>query len=147
MKASDDAIVVRHTYDAPAADVWDAITDPARMCRWFFEAIREFRPEPGFETKFDVENDGTVYRHWWNVEEVVPGERIVYRWRYEGVAGDSDVTWELAKTSGGTELTLTHRVREDFPEDDPAFARQSCVGGWEYFLGERLPAFLAGVRS
>lgn len=29
------AVLVRRTYDGPIADVWDALTDPERMKRWF----------------------------------------------------------------------------------------------------------------
>ena len=29
-------VLVRRTYDGPVADVWDALTDPERMARWFY---------------------------------------------------------------------------------------------------------------
>lgn len=135
-------IVVEQTYDADIGRVWLAITDGGQMPRWFFEAIPEFRPEPGFETKFNVHNEGRDYLHVWKVTEVIPEKKLVYDWTYEGVPGASVVVWELAETREGTRLRLTHRGGHTFPQDDPAFTRESCQAGWQYFLGERLKAFL-----
>ena len=139
-----DPIVVEETYNAPLASVWNAITKEDQMRQWFFEAMTDFQPQPGFETQFNVHHDGRDYLHTWRVTDVVPEERIAYRWRYEGLPGDSQVTWELAETSGGTKLTLTHQVLEAFPSDDPAFSRESGQAGWEHLLRERLKDFLVG---
>ena len=34
------AVLIRRTYDAPNTDVWDALTDPERMKRWFYPMRR-----------------------------------------------------------------------------------------------------------
>jgi hypothetical protein len=44
----------------------------------------------------------------------------------------------LASPGGGM---CTHTGVATFPKDDPAFRRESCQGGWEYFFG-RLKEFL-----
>jgi hypothetical protein len=44
--------------------------------------------------------------------------------------------------SAGTQFTVTTKVIEDFPNDIPEFARESCIGGWNYFIKERLDKFL-----
>lgn len=36
-------IVIRRTYPAPVEDVWDAITDPERIGRWFMPVTGDFR--------------------------------------------------------------------------------------------------------
>ena len=137
-----EPIVVEAEYEAPIEVVWTALTDPAQMPRWFFEPIAEFRPEVGFETRFTVRADGNDYVHDWRVAEVTPPKRMVLSWRYDGLPGDSTVTWELSETDGGTALRLTHKILEPFPQDDPAFHRETGLSGWKYFLQESLKAFL-----
>lgn len=139
---STEPIVVEQTFAASKAEVWKAITEPTQMRKWFFEPMQQFEPEVGFETCFVVSFEGQDYPHRWNVQEVVPEERLVYRWRYDGFPGDSTVTWELFEVPEGTKLRLTHRGMETFPQDQPAFTRESCRGGWEYFVQESLRAFL-----
>ena len=142
MNAHTDPVVVEQTFDAPIATVWQAITDPAQMPRWFFEPIADFEPPVGFETQFTVNADGRDYQHLWKVIDVVPESRIVYDWRYGGYPGNSTVTWELSETPAGTTLRLTHRGHETFPQDVPAFDREQGLAGWRYFIHESLKAFL-----
>lgn len=140
-------IVVEQTYNAPIAVVWKAITDKDQMRQWFFEPMTEFEPEVGFETEFDVEFEGQIFPHQWKVTEVVAETRIVYDWRYGGYPGDSSVTWELSETPDGTTLTLTHKGRETFPQDNPVFSRESGEAGWGYIVHESLKAFLERQSS
>jgi uncharacterized protein YndB with AHSA1/START domain len=134
-------IVVEKVFAASRDRVWRAITDAKKMPQWFFESIREFRPEPGFTTKFTVTNEGRDYVHVWRVRESTPRERMTWDWTYEGVPGASVVVWELEETPQGTKLRLTHGGIHTFPESDPSFTRESCQGGWEHFL-DRLKGFL-----
>lgn len=142
MDMKTDPIVVEQTFNAPIAAVWKAITDAEQMRQWFFEPMEDFEPEPGFETRFNVHNEGQDYLHVWNITEVVPEKRIAYEWRYEGLPGNSIVIWELSEIPDGTKLVLTHEVHEPFPKDDPAFSRESGLAGWEYFIQQSLKAFL-----
>ncbi len=135
-------IVVQHTYDAPLAVVWDAITNKDQMRQWFFETMTDFQPRVGFETKFDVECEGQIFPHLWKITEVVPETRIVYDWRYGGYPGESAVTWEPSETPEGTKLTLTHSRQETFPQDNPIFSRENGEAGWGYLLHESLKDFL-----
>ena len=137
-------IVVEQEYGAPPEVVWQAITDPQQMCQWFFEPIAEFDATVGFSTRFVVQCEGDDYPHLWDVTEVAAPRRLAYRWRYEGIAGDSFVTWEIDETPNGTKLTLTHTGHETFPRDDPAFSRELGVAGWTHFLQTSLKAFLEG---
>lgn len=137
-----DPIVVEQTFNAPIAVVWKAITDKGQMRQWFFEQMTEFKPEIGFKTQFTVRCEDKAYPHLWKVTDVVPQKRISYEWRYGGYPGDSSVTWELSEVPDGTKLRLTHAGHETFPQDDPNFSRESCQAGWEYFLDQRLKAFL-----
>ena len=41
--ADTRTIVIRRRYDAPIDDVWDAITDPGRIARWFLPVSGDLR--------------------------------------------------------------------------------------------------------
>jgi len=134
MKNSDPPVVVERKIVAPVATVWKAITDLEEMRDWFFEEIESFEPQVGFATKFTIEHDGKTYCHLWKLTEVEVDRRIVFDWQYEHCDGRGQVEWDLAATNDGTTLTLTNTVIESFPENDPAFSRESCEAGWEFLL-------------
>ncbi len=138
-----DPIIVTQTYAASMERVWSAITDPVQMKRWFFEQIEDFRPEVGFETRFNVPTPHRDFMHHWTITAVEPGRSITYRWEYDGLPGVGTVIFDVAEDNGQTHVTLTNLGLESFPKDQLEFTREACIGGWNYFLGERLQAFLA----
>lgn len=139
MKVEQERIVVEVLLAASVEQVWAALTEPDRMVEWFFEEIEAFRPEVGYEASFVVVNEGRSFDHRWLIKEVQRPRRLVYGWRYEGYAGDSVVGFELSPQADGTRLRVTHDVVQDFAEGVPEFTREACIGGWRYFLQERLP--------
>ena len=138
-----EPIVVEQLFPVQPEVVWQAVTEPSLMRQWYFEQIEEFRTEVGFETHFDIEVNGRIFRHQWKVTEVVPGESITYSWRYEGYPGLGSTHWMLAKTDEGTKLTLTSTGIESFSQDIPEFTRERGQAGWEYFIQQQLPGFLS----
>ncbi|MHA6246554.1 SRPBCC family protein [Pontibacter sp. CAU 1760] len=142
MKSTDSPIIVAQTYQATREQVWKAITEPEQMRQWFFQAIPDFKPEVGFETEFEVQAESRSFPHQWRVTEVEPLHKLVYNWRYEGYSGDSYVVFELFEKGLQTQLRLTAVTTADFPEDIPEFRRESCIGGWEYFIQEGLYDYL-----
>ena len=142
MKRSDAPIIVEVVLNKDQETVWGAITEPSRMRQWFFENIPDFRPVIGFNVEFNVESGERVFPHLWRVTEVIPGKLVRYNWRYGGYRGDSYVSFELYPENDATRLVLTHTVTEDFQEDIPEFTRESCTGGWLYFIGKRLKEYL-----
>jgi uncharacterized protein YndB with AHSA1/START domain len=142
MKSTDTPIVVEQNFDISLRDVWKAITELEQMKQWFFENIEAFEPEVGFQTKFEISIDGRVFPHHWKIKEVEAPRKITYNWKYEGYAGDSDVCFELFEAGENTKLKLTHIVSKDFPASIPEFSRDSCIGGWNYFIKQRLNTYL-----
>lgn len=140
---SSEPIVVEQLFQVRPDAVWRAITDPDLMRRWYFEQIEDFRPEVGFETQFDVEVNGRIFRHQWKVTGVVPGACIAYTWEFEGYPGLGSTEWRLSETDEGTKLVLTSTGIESFSQDIPEFTRESGHAGWVYFIQERLPEFLS----
>ncbi|MDC6349997.1 SRPBCC domain-containing protein [Zeaxanthinibacter sp. PT1] len=137
-------IVVSQTLEAPKDKIWSAITDREEMVQWYFEQIREFRPEKGFSTAFDVESGGRVFRHQWEVTEVVPGERITYSWDYPDYPGEGLVSFELEEKEEGTLIRVLNWGIETFPQEIPEFSRESCKAGWEHFIQGRLREYVEG---
>lgn len=139
---TDKPVVVEQSFPVSKKKLWSAITELDQMTQWFFENIETFKPIIGFKTEFVIENEGRVFPHLWTITEVEPYKKITYNWKYEGYAGDSDLSFELFEEENGTRLKLTHRVLESFPQDIPEFTRESCLGGWNYFIKERLMNYL-----
>ncbi len=142
MKKEEAPIVVEQAFDRPVSDVWNAITKIDEMREWYFDNIPEFRAEVGFETRFAVESGGRSFLHLWKVTEVDPQRKVIYSWKFEGIPGDSFVTFEVSGDEKSARLKVTTRVLESFPEDIPEFSRESCLGGWTYFIKDRLKAYL-----
>jgi uncharacterized protein YndB with AHSA1/START domain len=135
-------VVIERTFDAPVEIVWKAMTDVEQMKQWSF-GIDEFRPELGFEFRFDAGKDGVKYVHRCKIMEVISGKKLAYGWRYEGYEGDSLVTIELFAEGDKTRIKLTHDGLETFlPERHPDFARGNFAKGWTQIIGLSLKAFV-----
>lgn len=143
MRKDDPPIVVEQSFDASIETVWRAITEVDQMRQWYFENIPAFEAVVGFETQFEIRNEGRVFPHRWKVTHVVPLKTLEYNWKFDGYPGDSFVVFELFEQDGLTTLRVTARVVESFPEDIPEFTRESGLGGWTYFIKQSLRTFLA----
>ncbi len=139
MKATEPFTIER-VFDAPAIEVWKAITERDRMQEWYFK-LKEFKPEVDFEFSFEGGQPGKVYVHLCKVTEVIPGKKITYSWKYKGYEGISFVTWELFTEKDKTKLKLTHAGLETLP-DIADFARKNFEEGWTMIIGKQLPEYL-----
>ena len=132
---NNEPLIIERVLNAPAGKVWDAITDK-NVIRQFGFDITEFKPEVGFEFRFDaVKNKDITFRHICVVKEVLPGKKLSYSWRYEGYAGDSLVTFELFAEGDKTRLLLTHTGLETIEVNGPDFARANFNMGWTEIIG------------
>jgi len=86
---------------AEPEQVWEALTDPERLGEWFANDV-ELDARPGGEGVFRWD-DGAVRVA--RVEEVVPGERLGFRWS-DGEGAESRVTIDLEDADGGTRLRV-----------------------------------------
>ena len=147
MKKTDQAIIVEEVFKAPVEYVWVSITELDKMIQWYFDNIPAFEPVVGFETSFIIQVEDRVYPHVWKITEVVPQQKISCDWTFKGISGRSLVTFELIKEKDQTRLKLTNTVLEDFPENVPEFTRESCTGGWNYFIKESLKSYIDKRRA
>lgn len=135
-------LIIEKTYDAPIEKVWQAITDKQQMKDWYFD-IPDFKPELNHEFSFLAGREGRQYRHLCRIVEINPVTRLAYTWRYEGMPGDSLVTFELSEPAPSqTRLTLTHTGLDSFPTEQPDFAPDSFKEGWTYFVHSSLQSFV-----
>ena len=142
MRTTDPPIIVEEIFDKPIRDVWTAITEVSQMTQWFFEDIPEFKPEVGFKVQFNVKAPSKNFLHLWKITEVIPQQKIVYNWKYQDHAGNSYVTFELFEIENQTKLIVSTKIVEDFDDSIEEFKYESGIAGWNYFIKERLVAFL-----
>jgi uncharacterized protein YndB with AHSA1/START domain len=109
------------TYDAPVADVWDAVTSPERLPRWFLPVSGELRPGGRFQLEGNA--GGTI-------ESCDPPHAFAATWEFGGQLSRIRVT--LAPHGDKTELTLEH----DVPDDDHwrQFGPGAVGVGWDMGL-------------
>lgn len=142
MNIRKEPIVVEQTFKVSTQELWAAITQLKQMRLWFFENIPAFAPQVGFETQFSVKSEERSFLHMWKILEVSSPSKIVYSWKYKEYPGEGIVTFELVEEEDGSKLILTNEGLHTFPQDVPEFKRESCLGGWNYFIRERLKDYL-----
>lgn len=131
--SNNEPIIKEVTVNAPAAKVWKAITDKDEMKKWYFD-LAEFKPEVGFEFRFKGGKDGREYLHICEITEVKENSKIKYSWRYDGYPGKSFVTFELFEEGNNTKIKLTHEGLESFGTENPDFAKENFIAGWEAII-------------
>jgi uncharacterized protein YndB with AHSA1/START domain len=94
--------------DAPAAEVWEALTEEERLQEWFANDV-EFDLDRGGIFRWD---DGEV-RHA-VVEEVDVGRRLAIRWWDPAGPEESEVTFTLEEIPAGTRLVVTETASCDW---------------------------------
>lgn len=142
MKTSDKPVEVVEVFDTDIKNVWKALTNLEEMKQWYFDNIDSFEPVVGSESCFPVESGERTFTHLWKVTEVKKPVRLTYNWKYAEYEGDSFVSFILEEKDQKTFLTLRVEVVADFQDGIPEFNRESCLGGWEYFINRRLKAYL-----
>ena len=139
--------ILERVFDAPAANVWKAITQVDYLRQWYFD-LPDFKARVGFEFTFESSGSCTQGKiHLCKVTEVVVGKKLSYSWRYEGFEGDSLVTFQLFEEGARrTRLRLTHAGLETFPFNRVAgMETKDFVGGWTYFIGTALKEMLEKI--
>jgi uncharacterized protein YndB with AHSA1/START domain len=103
--------------DAPAGDVWKAISDEAMLGEWLAADVElDLRPRGAIRCRTEVgeERQGEV-------ELVEEGERLAFHWQRDG-AERSRVELSIEEVSGGTRLTVTESGLEAPAAPDASMA-------------------------
>jgi uncharacterized protein YndB with AHSA1/START domain len=87
------AVVAERTYPAPAADVWDAITNPARLPRWFAPVTGELH----LGGRYAIEGNASG-----TITACEPPAHLALTWEFDG-----DISWvDVTLTAQGDDTTL-----------------------------------------
>jgi uncharacterized protein YndB with AHSA1/START domain len=120
MNISPNKLVIRRLLKHDRAQVFSALTDPAKMAKWFYgmetgqaKVTSDLRPGGNFEIEMLSENGEEECKPHGIYLEIVPLERVVFTWTSEGSVKDTRVAIELFERDGGTELVLTHELPAD----------------------------------
>tara|TARA_R110002074_G_scaffold149035_4_gene301198 strand:+ start:21110 stop:21553 length:444 start_codon:yes stop_codon:yes gene_type:complete len=127
--------------------VWEALTNVTQMRKWYFENIPDFKPEEGFETKFEVKSGERIFTHIWKITEVIPIKKISYTWKFEEYSGEGLSIFQLSTENNTTHLKLESRVLKPYPKDIPEFKRESGEAGWNYLINKNLVEFLQKSKN
>jgi uncharacterized protein YndB with AHSA1/START domain len=87
------SVVAERTYPAPADDVWDALTNPERLPRWFAPVSGDLR----LGGRYAIEGNASG-----TVTACEPPAHLALTWEFDG-----DVSWvDVTLTTDGDETTL-----------------------------------------
>lgn len=142
MAACTLTIVQQFHLNAPPKAVYEALTTPRGLARWFLESA-EIDPTAGREYTFTWHGG---YHHTGRVLAAVPGRRLVLAWpnRLGRTTKTTVVAFTLRKKGRGTLLTLRH---EGYPRSGGWLEVDgSTQSGWAYFL-TNLKSVLATGRD
>jgi uncharacterized protein YndB with AHSA1/START domain len=131
-------ITLSRTYPADPADVWDALTDPERIGRWFLPVSGDLRLGGTYQLEGNAGGE---------IRTCEPPRLLEVTWIFGEPAGPEDasiVAVRLEPTpDGGTRLELEHTAVTP-PEMWDQFGPGAVGVGWDLsFLG--LAAHLAGI--
>lgn len=118
-------VVVEVDVKAPPPKVWDALTEPAIVRRWFGELSAQLAD--GASARLDF-GDGDFF--------MIEGascrapQRLSYFWRFQGTGPRDSVVWDITPTATGSSV----RVTDNEPSRPPKVVDE-LFEGWTDFLG------------
>ncbi|MDQ7909548.1 SRPBCC family protein [Phytohabitans sp. ZYX-F-186] len=130
------SVLLRRSFGAPVEDVWEAVTDPVRLERWFYPVSGDLRLGGKYQL---VGNAGGEIR------TCDRPNLLVVTWEYDG-GGSSDLEVRLTAEGDGEESTLIElRHTAVLPFDDDFWLANlgQFAPGWDHGFC-RLDAYLRG---
>ena len=136
MQTTTDQLTTATTIDAPIDAVWQAITTPAQIKRWFFGVDTASDWKVGSSLVHTGEYQGRPYVDKGEILRIEP-PRLLEHSHWSDVSGTSDrpeayqvVTWALTERDGGTELRITET---NLPSRE---ASETSEGAWNAALAK-----------
>jgi uncharacterized protein YndB with AHSA1/START domain len=142
MSTSPPRAYVKRVVRAPAADIFDAWTDPAAMAHWMTPtgtAAAEVDLRVGGRFRLVMADEHLRIEHTGEYRVIQPPDLLVFTWRSE-FTGMRDTLVTVRLTERGareTQIEVTHELATDD-------AASSHAGGWGQLLG-RLQAYVEGT--
>ena len=146
---SEDSYTTTVLIERAPAEVFDAIND---VRGWWSEEVDGDTDRVGAEFAYRGHDDADTVEHLSRirVEELVPGERVVWRVLDNYMSfiddqsewTDTQIRFELLPTGDGTELRFTHVGLVPSYE-----CFDVCKDAWGLYIRESLPAFVTTGRG
>ncbi|WP_327681932.1 SRPBCC family protein [Streptomyces sp. NBC_00467] len=118
-------VVLRRTYDAAVADVWDACTDPERISRWFLPVSGDLRL--GGRYQLEGNAGGEILR-------CEPPELLKVSWLFGENPGFSEVRVRLTPEADERTVFELEHVAVVLPEMWDRFGPGAVGVGWDLGL-------------
>lgn len=116
--------------NAPAAKVWEHITDTKKLAGWLMP--NDFEATTGRPFYLECKSSGRIACV---VKEIVREQKLVYTFQSKDTKVDTLVTITLVKEGTATRLTLVHSGWDALPPAEQGIA-DSFNGGWTSLLEE-----------
>lgn len=113
---------------APIDKVWEALTDPSVVKKYFFGSNLETDWKVGSPLYFKGEYEGKTYQDKGIVQEFIPYESLSFSYlsNWSGLPDSSEnyllVSYKVSEVSGGTELIVT---QSNYDEDKAAHSEEN----------------------
>jgi uncharacterized protein YndB with AHSA1/START domain len=115
------AVIASRSYDTPVADLWDALTNPERIPRWFAPVSGELTL--GGRYAIEGNASGTITR-------CTPPKELALTWEHAGTLSWVEVRLEAAPRGAGTILRLEH-IYHPWEEFENRYGPGAGGVGWE----------------
>jgi uncharacterized protein YndB with AHSA1/START domain len=116
-------VVLSRVYGTTLDDLWDAVTNPERLPRWFSPVTGEFRLGGRYRIEGNAEGE---------ITRCEPPRHLSLTWEFGGNVSWVDV--QLAEAEDGARLELAHTAPED--EHWKQFGPGAAGVGWDLaFIG------------
>ena len=144
-----DTIVKEFTTTASKERVFQAISDPSQMVKWFPDSIEgSIKKDERAAFTFNGHGTAPVY-----IVAVEPNDYFAYRWvpgsiKDENVGRDilehptTLVEFRLEEVDGGTKVSLKESGFSAIPEEAAAKAFEQNSNGWGFMFG-RLEKYIS----
>jgi uncharacterized protein YndB with AHSA1/START domain len=135
---SDTEIVITREFDAPAHLVFEAMTKPEHVSRWYGPrgttlSSCEIDLRVGGTWRYVMRNDdgsGSEVAFSGEYLEIVPGKRIVQTWRFEPIP-EAQTTETLTLTERDGKTLLTTHVQHASKESRDGHIESGMEGGMQ----------------
>lgn len=115
-------------YPTDAADLWDAVTAPERLARWFTKVSGDLSQGGTFTIHFD-DGDAPECR----VETCEPGKAFSWSWPHQGATSLIEVS--VTPDDGGARLFLVHTRLSTIQAPEYGAGWQAFVRSLDSYLG------------
>ena len=126
---------ISETIHAPASRVWEALTNPELIKKYFFGTNTRTDWKEGSPIRFSGEYQGKSYEDKGTILKMKPGKMISYSyWSSMSAMEDKpenyyQITYELSEQNGQTILTVT---QDNIPDEK---TRAHSAENWKMVLG------------